>query len=509
MQWRWDVGYYSGEVDIRLELDPTRTPVQLNLVTDPDLNKLTRKQYDMMTQQIMHDTFALLSLSSFRFRVGRGISPNDLPVARLEYLRSRLAELEQVIRRINRNPVRVLRAEMDFISIQKAKHITGPELARAYAHGQLVKAPALEHRLPPKLKGNLPLSIYKARKTVGLNIPEHQDMKSALRSWATWLAIVAEKLNTDQPDKELRTQQRRWAVRCDAMATRLNNLLSLPLFEQVSLSNRPVQATQIYRRVPIYGRFLRIYSDMRRGIANLVGDFLRVPLARTFELYEIWAFLRMARAASIMYPQARVDLGRLFRRRGDGVTVTTRAACLTFGPDLRLCFKKPYREYWRERGGRGSYSRRMVPDFSLEPGVRRGNSSVLMVLDAKYRIDHNLNDALSSIHMYRDALVRETGVRPGGVERIVTGAYLITPDRLGPSGARVNSDWKRVNMPARLFHPIYRERFRFGAITMRPGISDRGVIILLRKLIADCIGRPVRRVAPDPARIVRVRPQPD
>ena len=47
------------------------------------------------------------------------------------------------------------------------------------------------------------------------------------------------------------------------------------------------------------------------------------------------------------------------------------------------------------------------------------------MLDAKYRIDDGLNDALSSIHTYRDALVRE--VDTGDIEGIVTAAYLLTP----------------------------------------------------------------------------------
>jgi hypothetical protein len=49
----------------------------------------------------------------------------------------------------------------------------------------------------------------------------------------------------------------------------------------------------------------------------------------------------------------------------------------------------------------------------------------LIVLDAKYRIEQGLNDALSSIHAYRDALVRE--VDSGNVEGIVSAAYLLAP----------------------------------------------------------------------------------
>ena len=88
----------------------------------------------------------------------------------------------------------------------------------------------------------------------------------------------------------------------------------------------------------------------------------------------------------------------------------------------------------------------------------------LIVLDAKYRIEDGLHDALSSIHTYRDALVREGD--NGKVEGIVTAAYLLTPyiPELG-------GDYRSTELPGRLFHPRYRETFRFGAVTMRPGMT--------------------------------------
>ena len=47
-----------------------------------------------------------------------------------------------------------------------------------------------------------------------------------------------------------------------------------------------------------------------------------------------------------------------------------------------------------------------------------------MVRDAKYRIDQGLNDILTFIHAYRDALVREAG--SAKVEGIVHAAYGLT-----------------------------------------------------------------------------------
>jgi len=102
----------------------------------------------------------------------------------------------------------------------------------------------------------------------------------------------------------------------------------------------------------------------------------------------------------------------------------------------------------------------------------------VIVLDAKYRINEGLNDALNSIHTYRDALVQEADT--GLIEGVVTSAYLLTPHVpvLGES-------FKETPVPGRLFHPQYRERFRFGAVTLRPGMSAADLRACLVSIVAD------------------------
>ena len=54
----------------------------------------------------------------------------------------------------------------------------------------------------------------------------------------------------------------------------------------------------MFRNDPAYRRFFRLWQDMNLVIAAVFGDFLNMPLARTFELYELWCFLRLVRAAA-------------------------------------------------------------------------------------------------------------------------------------------------------------------------------------------------------------------
>ena len=121
-----------------------------------------------------------------------------------------------------------------------------------------------------------------------------------------------------------------------------------------------------FRNDPTYRRFFRLWQDMNLGIAAVFGDFLNMPLARTFELYELWCFLRLARAAAEEYGLEGYQTGDLFvSDAAGGLTVASGAVTVSVGEKWNLFFQKQYREYWIEPGGRGSFSREMTPDMAV------------------------------------------------------------------------------------------------------------------------------------------------
>jgi hypothetical protein len=238
--------------------------------------------------------------------------------------------------------------------------------------------------------------------------------------------------------------------------------------------------SSLFRNDPLYQRFYRLWQDMNLGLAAVFGDFLQMPLARTWELYERWCFLRLLRAAVKEYGASDVDLRSLFlNETGHGLTIAAGAITVPIGEGRILCFQRTYREYWLEERGEGSFSRTMIPDVILAGTNFGGPERRMIVLDAKYRIDAGLNDALSSIHTYRDALVQE--IEGGQAVGVVTAAYLLTPHAPVLKG----DDFKESPVPGRFFHPQYREKFRFGAVTLRPGMNDEDLRQCLRTIVAD------------------------
>jgi len=263
------------------------------------------------------------------------------------------------------------------------------------------------------------------------------------------------------------------------MARELAALTALPAFREVGESPARLLMSPIWRNDPVYRRFFRLHRDMNLGIVALFGDFLQLPLARTFELYELWCFLRLVRAATELYGPQGVDLKDLFLADASGgVTIAAGAVVVPTGGSLAVCFQRRFREFWNETDGRGSFSRIMTPDVALLRNEPHGEIKPLIILDAKYRIDEGLNEALNSIHTYRDALVCEAAT--GSNEGVVRAAYLLTPHV-----PTLEPHYRGTPMPGRLFHPDYRSTFRFGAVTLRPEMTVAQIGDALRMILDD------------------------
>lgn len=480
-RWRWSPGFHAGVVEADLRV-PGIGARRFEVTTDPDLRKLTRNDFDAMVREVLEDTFALFSLSAFRKGIARQPGNRPPPLARLEFLRSRAEAIISTVEAIGRAPRHYLRAEDMKVPTHRAARATGPEILRSFRSGVIRAETVSPSRLPSALKGRLPAHITLRQRRNSLDISEHRQIKACLHSWSAWLSGIAELLSrrTEADDAETASTAGSWAARARRVARQLNDAASTGFMTEVSEGPAHLRMSSLFRNDPVYQRFYRLWQDMNLGLAALFGDFLQMPLARTYELYELWCFLRLLRAAVEEFGATDVDLTHLFlSETNGGVTIASGAISVPIGGDRLLCFQRQYREYWIGDDREGSFSRTMVPDVVLAGVGGGGAERRVIVLDAKYRINDGLNDALNSIHTYRDALVKEAA--SDRTEGIVTAAYLLTPHV--PSGLK--TDFKDTPVPGRLFHPEYRKRFRFGAVTLRPGMSAKEVRACLQTIVAD------------------------
>lgn len=479
-RWEWKIGFYAGKVNLLL-VSKSHKWTTIEVVTDPLTEKIVRDQFELMIQEILTDTLSLFSLSSFRVGITKGTGTFMPAIVRLEYLRSRLGAIEEAVRAIDMNPVRILRSQVEMVPLHKTRRILSREIVKSFqkASGgfQIIRG---KRSLGLSIR-YLPADIVTRKKSSGLDIVEHQAIKCSIRMWMAWLAEASSNLaSIDSADYEVTLRQRVWSNRCKAMRGKLGTLLDLPMFSEVSDRWTPLALTTIFRKINTYNNFFRLHKDFQLGIANVVGDYLDLPLARTFELYELWAFLRLLRAAIVKFAVDPVLLTSLFdlddkRRR---LKLLSADVTIPIGSGRAIAFKRRYKEYWFDSHKRGSFSRHMIPDISILSGSDGVGEFKVVVLDAKYRIESDINEAIASIHTYRDALVREDEKR--GSKRIVAGAYL-----LSPYFPEYKSSWKSTRMPGRLFHPEYRREFKFGAVSLWPGMTLEDVGASLNSILED------------------------
>ena len=68
----------------------------------------------------------------------------------------------------------------------------------------------------------------------------------------------------------------------------------------------------------------------------------------------------------------------------------------------------------------------------------------------------------------------------GAVEGIVNAAYILTPHM-----PEIGEKYQQTPMPGWLLYPEYRISFRFGAVTMRPGLTMTELPAVLCTITAD------------------------
>jgi hypothetical protein len=470
-RWRWNPGFNAGRVEFSLMLGKGLATTEFELVTDPLRAKLTRTQFDLMVGEILEDSLTLFSLSAFRVGVAAGTGAVVPPLARLEYIRSRISQLEQAIGQIAARPVRTLAGHEGLRPLSLAAPIRSYELRRSLTGTPLRKV--THQRLPA-----IPQHIRKQTRVATADIAEHRAIGAFLRALQSWLDTAASRLeerSKNEDDLPVRT----WIRRSRSLARRVGRLIALPLFDEITITTAKVRVSPIFRHVLAYRRFFKIHREISLGLARVQGDFLNMPVSRTFELYELWVFLRLVRAAVQHFNVTTVSVEKLFDAGAAATGVAQFAATPTFTLNgVTFALKRPFREYWLDNFLIGSFTRDMIPDISVVAPSGDAHRK-LVVLDAKYRVLSHLNDAISSLHTYRDAIVRET--EHGDLTHAVVAAYLVSPHVAALSAGT----WKSTKMPHRLFHPEYRSKFRFGAVSLIPGMTLAQVHDVLKLVIED------------------------
>jgi hypothetical protein len=477
----WTLGFNSGSADIEVRGIRPASGKSMQVVVDPHRAKLTRQHFRMMLKDIVEDTRSLAATSGLRQGVSTG--PKDLPIATIEYLLSHSRTLKAAVVELDAAHRKRLVRRTETVPLQRARRLTGRDwnlssrTAREIPIADVMRLPRPIRDVVRQAGNRMPVRITQSAVVMDSARREHSEVLGLLHEILGLLANVRAaqmKLRPEERDNVL-------LLRCGKMALQVRESLAYPVFTKVEPARGSWSFSHLYERVEPYRSLYRIHRDIRRGISGVDGDFASVPLRETYRLYETWVSLRLVRAVKLLDPSLSTRV--MFDDRKDPNRLTFSLAATDVAFDGRLLrFKPVFNESWKSSDGVGSYTRQMIPDIVIEfrrkgPGPRK-----LIVLDAKYRVDAQLNDAITSIHTYRDALIAEA--RPpsqGTDEEIVVAGFVVVPQM--PDGSMEPADWRDQSAPYVLFRRGYQNRFNLGAIVLKPGIGIPTIAEMIKDLL--------------------------
>lgn len=249
------------------------------------------------------------------------------------------------------------------------------------------------------------------------------------------------------------------AARLELGARRLDALWRRSFLRQLRREPASEAALLVVLDDPAYARVHRIGRRFLSPLFRLdgAGDQPQAAVLPSFAMYELWCFLAVARQLQALLPVEEdwvwtwTGLNTLLRPTSTG----TGARLVGRNPDqgeMVVAFN-PIFEGFLSRAGRRrwSLSRQRRPDLEISWRPLKGEGAWIC-LDAKYRAGkHNLADAFSSVHIYRDSL------RHDGMGGRCRAACLLAPSR-----TLAVEPW---------FSNDFRQAHACGIWEMRPGVT--------------------------------------
>ena len=384
--WRWEPGFYAGEVTAEL-VAPSGEVTSFLLDVAPNPGKLGREMFAEMVAEIWsEDPQLVLGAEPATTPNGvEGFAENAW--AQFARVRRYLPDFLRAVAAIRAKPRQTLRVRRDSVPLHHARRVDRQTAV------SLLKTPAC---LLFTERSDSAVAVAAASR---LNVPfmEESADSAANRAIADLLrklhyrvqSLLEElaKATAAESESETRTSLlARWPRRRDfleGMAVALEVTLRQPPFCTLSRAEVTSAGLTAIAADPIYARAWGLgWRALRHGLDS-DSDIERLWISPSWEIYERWCFVRFGRLLASAMPSAG------WRREGWRWSSA-------FG---ELTLQSVFRAGREASPGQWSISKERRPDLVLTAGTR------FMVFDAKYRVARaNIRDAMESAHLYQDSL---------------------------------------------------------------------------------------------------------
>ncbi|WP_145069731.1 DUF2357 domain-containing protein [Engelhardtia mirabilis] len=419
--WRWLPGFYAGEVAAEARIGD-RAVARFRLDVSPDPRKAGREVFDAMVDELWAEDPALvLGVEPATTRVGR-LDAAQNPWIEFERLRRNAPAFLRALDEVVRRPRARLVAEREDRPAHRVRRVdrgTARTALRNPATLALLR-PGLEAPTGAEPRFDVP------RVTESLDSAANRALAAlaaaALARTRSLLRVLERLALADDEESATRSalakrwpERRRVLVGVERELTRRLRRQPFPSVRRHEVTSAglvAVDADPAYARAWSCG-----WRALRRGIGG-ERNAERHWLSPTWEVYERWCFVRMAR--ELRDEHAELAWTRSVPR---DLHVNADAAWSGEANGRRLTILLQPRFPSLPSGceaGPWSISKSRIPDIVVVDEAD-GRDLRFGVYDAKYRTARaSLMDAMASAHIYRDSL-RWAGQR-------VDGSVLLTPD---------------------------------------------------------------------------------
>lgn len=281
--------------------------------------------------------------------------------------------------------------------------------------------------------GNLSIDrVLSAKKQITYDTNENRFVKFILKETIRKLEnfIIRYEKTVKNPEGAVLLEANR-------MIRKIRNVLNTSFLREVSEYFAEQSMSLVFGMAPGYRELYKYYLMLQRGL-SVHGDFFRISVKDTAQLYEYWCFIKLFTLLKNQYQLISPDIIKI---DNSGITVT-----LVKGKRSKACFINlktgELITLIYNPGETKTQTVNQKPGNVLELEKKGTEVSYKYVFDAKYRIekepessfypDSNNNpgpkvDDINTMHRYRDSIVYENKVSKFTFEKTMFGAYVLFP----------------------------------------------------------------------------------
>ena len=426
--------FFSGKSEITLQVGNHQEKFPIFIY--PDSRKLTMDNYFSMIQEIMEEAAVCFQETSTYIDVETQGKSRSLSWLQWNYIEQCFSDLKKLFSKLSSSPMKRLYRRNEMQRREKIKVMESGTFRWLERQGSVDLNDAKS--IPEYLLG---------RKTFETNnIYENQMVKTQLMQLRYRLRAY-ENITTG-----------RISEKAKIYGDMINHWLNRSYLKKVDPVQGSLRITQGMKKHPLYSLWyewfekLHSFKDLELGLSK------PIPISETYLVYEIWCYMKLVKwfrerglvkNSDGLY---RVEQKQLFLELAKGSRSEVRLI-----DGRRLIYQRSYPTFG-EKNFR-SYTHMMIPDIVLE------SKEEIIVFDPKYRVEHNLSNALGEMHKYRDGIIDSEG------KRCVKGTFIFTPTSKQDLGSN------------RLFSKDYFETYHMGAFPMSFETDDEDLDRLLGHFI--------------------------